>query len=135
MDFYSVQDEIRALCKTSKWKQLVDLIDDGSKGMFLILRILADSDGDVVAGDLAKIMCVSTARIASALNTLEKKGYVRRESEKTDARKVVIRLTDVGKSALDERMAGINQIVAPMFANLTDEEIKTLFYLVNKFLA
>lgn len=129
-----VQNEMRFLCQTKNWKKLVNLIDDGYRGMFVMLRILHESDGKVVAGDLAKLMNVSTARIASALNTLEKKNYIKRESEVNDARKVVIVLTEQGVIALEERKKNVQQMIAPMFENLTDTEIITLFSLLKKLL-
>lgn len=111
------------------------LIDDGSRGMFLILRILNDSEGEVVAGDLAKCACVSTARIATALNTLEKKGYVTREKSAEDARKVVIHMTNEGREVLRERLEVINSVVIPMFEKLTEDEIETMMALLKKFLS
>ncbi len=134
MDFYSVQEDIRCLCKTGNWKKLIDLIDDGSRGMFLILRILTESDGDVTAGDLARAMNVSTARVASALNTLEKKNYVKREAAKDDARKVIIKLTADGENAIKVRLKHINEVVEPMLADFTEEEAKTLIALLKKLL-
>lgn len=129
-----VQNEMRFLCQTKNWKKLVSLIEDGYRGMFVMLRILHESDGKVVAGDLAKLMNVSTARIASALNTLEKKNYIKRESEVNDARKVVIVLTEQGVIALEERKRNVQQMISPMFENLTDTEIITLFSLLKKLL-
>ncbi len=136
MDYQTLQNEIKHLFQTENWRKLMGLIDDGSRGMFLILRILNDSDGeDVVAGDLAKCACVSTARIATALNTLEKKGYVTREKSAEDARKVVIHMTDAGREMLRERLEVINSVVVPMFGKLTEEEIETLISLLKKFLS
>lgn len=135
MDYQTLQEEIKHLFQTENWKKLMGLIDDGSKGMFLILRILSDSEGEVVAGDLAKCACVSTARIATALNTLEKKGYVMREKSAEDARKVVIHMTDAGREVLRERLEVINSVVVPMLGKLTEEEIETLISLLKKFLS
>lgn len=129
-----IQDEMKSLCQTQNWKNLTGLIDDGYKGMFVILRILQESKTDVVAGELAKRMNVSTARIARALNTLESKSYIRREDDKTDARRVIIRLTERGEQALEDRKRVVAEMLEPMLANLTDEEIITLFSLLKKLL-
>ena len=129
-----IQEKIRSLCQANSWRSLVDLIEDGYKGMFVILCILHDSKCDVVAGDLAKQMKVSTARVAKALNTLESKNYIKRESEKSDARKVVIRMTQQGEQALSERKKSVDAIIASMFKNLTEEETITLFSLLKKLL-
>lgn len=123
-----------SLRKSKKWRDLVGLIDDGYKGVFVILRILDESDGEVLAGDVAREMNVSTARVARALNYLEEKSYVARGGSASDARKVVISLTDEGKDALEKRKRSISEIVSPLFANLTDEETAELFRLLNKVL-
>lgn len=134
MDLCAIQNEMSAVCSSPNWRKLVGLIDEGYKGMFVMLRILQESDSDIVAGDLAKKMNVSTARIASALNTLQSKGYIKRESEKNDARKVVIRLTEQGAQALEARKIYISETIAPMLSNLTEEEISTFFVLIKKLL-
>lgn len=130
----TLQDEMKNICQSKNWRTLTGLIDDGYRGMFVILRILNESDGDVVAGDLAKKMNVSTARVASALNTLQNKGYVLRRPDGKDARKVVVCLTEQGAEALEQRKLYVEQTVAPMLANLTDEETATLFALMKKML-
>lgn len=134
MEFSSIQNEMGILCQSQNWRRLIGLIDDGYKGMFVILRILQESSNDIVAGELAKKMNVSTARIASALNSLESKSYIKRESEKNDARKVVIRLTEQGAIALEERKKYISEMVTPMLNNLTENEAATLFSLLKKLL-
>lgn len=134
MDSSVIQDEMKSLCRSKNWRNFIGMIDDGYKGMFVILRILQESETSVVAGDLAKRMNVSTARIARALNTLESKNYIRREGDKADARKVVIRLTESGEQALEERKRVVAETLEPMLSNLTDEEISTLFSLLKKLL-
>lgn len=134
MDYRAIENEMKVLCQSKKWKDLTALIDDGYKGIFVILRILQASETSVVAGELSRLMNVSTARIARALNTLESKNYIRRERDETDARKVVIRLTETGEQALEERKTEVKAIFDPMFANLTEQETSTLFYILKKML-
>lgn len=134
MDSFFIQEQMKKLCKTSNWRNLVGLIDEGYKGMFVILRILQESGASVASGEIAKQMGVSTARVASALNTLEGKDYIKREKEKSDGRKVVISLTDKGAEALKERQKRVSEMVEPMLKNLTEEEIAVLFGLLYKLL-
>ena len=98
------------------------------------LRILKESEKAVVPGELARRMNVSTARIARALNTLEKKNYIRRESEKNDARKVIVLLTHDGEKALEERKAIVGAMIESLLKNLTEEETRTGFRLLKKIL-
>lgn len=134
MDSFFIQEQMKKLCKTNNWRNLVGLIDEGYKGMFVILRILQESGASVASGEIARQMGVSTARVASALNTLEGKDYIKREKEKSDGRKVVISLTDKGAEALKERQKRVSEMVEPMLKNLTEEEIAVLFGLLYKLL-
>ncbi|MGN0819325.1 MAG: MarR family winged helix-turn-helix transcriptional regulator [Christensenellaceae bacterium] len=134
MELSVILDEMKSLSQSRNWKNLIGLIDDGYKGMFVILRILQESQTSVVAGELAKRMNVSTARIARALNTLENKKYIRREMDDKDARKVIIRLTELGEQALEERKRIIKNMLEPMLENLTKQEINTFFSLLKKLL-
>lgn len=134
MDILDIKSNLKSICKTAKWRSLFDLLEDGYKGMYVILRIVHDSLGDVVAGDLAKEMNVSTARIAYALNTLEGKGYIERKSEKSDGRKVVIKMTADGEKALEQREERISDMILSTKSNLTDQEFATFFALLNKLL-
>ena len=134
MDTTSIRKEMNTLCQSKNWRNLIGLIEDGYKGVFVILRMVRDNPDSVVAGDLAKQMNVSTARIARALNTLEDKHYIIRTNDKNDARKVIINLTDDGKTALAVREKQIAETVTPMLTNLTDEETELLFTLLKKLL-
>ncbi len=134
MDKSEIKQRLTYLCRLGRWKKLARLLEDGYRGMFVILRIVRDSPSEIVAGDLAKLMGVSTARIARALNTLEEKDYIERIPEKSDARKVVIRLTEEGAVALSAREKEIDAEVLPMTENLSDEELRTFFDLLLKLL-
>ncbi len=133
MEFTSIRQKMKGLTSTKNWRNLVGLIDDGYKGIFVILAILAETDG-LASGEIAKKMNVSTARVASALNTLEKKGFIKRERSQLDGRKVLIFLTESGREAVLKRINKIDAMVSPMLDNLTEDETATLFSLLYKLL-
>lgn len=134
MKFTEIQEEMNTLCQSKNWRNLVGLIDEGYKGLFVILRILSDEAAPLSSGALAVKTGVSTARIASALNTLEAKGFVRRESVEGDGRKVQISLTKDGEMALENRKRKVEEMIEPMLSNLSDEEASYLFFILRKLL-
>ena len=73
-------------------------LDELHKGTGLLLAYLDMADGVVCAGDIAKEMGVSTARIAAILNKMEKSGFIRRQTAADDARKTVVTLTKLGQA-------------------------------------
>lgn len=79
-------------------RDLFTRLDELHKGTGFLLGLLAMADGVVYAGDIARQMDVSTARIAALLNKMEKNGYIRREPSTEDARKTVVTLTQPGRT-------------------------------------
>jgi DNA-binding MarR family transcriptional regulator len=71
------------------------------------LNILSFS-GQMTAGQLAKATGLSTASITGVIDRLEKAGYVRRERDTNDRRRVVVRLV------LDRAISDIASVFLPM---------------------
>lgn len=129
-----IRSELIKICQGRDWRKVISFLESGYKGIFVILRLLHDSDTEIVSSDLAKRLNVSTARIATALNTLERKGYIKRTPSSKDGRKVVILLTPLGDKALEAREKEANELVVSMFDKLTREEKNTFFELLKKLL-
>ena len=67
-------------------------------GMVFILNFLYDNeDKEIIAGDLAENLDVSTARVAKLLQKLEGKGFIFTHASDKDRRRTVVRLTQKGK--------------------------------------
>lgn len=71
-------------------------IDEIQRGTGFVLVYLRETAHEVVAGELARELCVSTARIAALLKTMEKNGLIVRQSSKEDARLTVVKITRAG---------------------------------------
>ncbi|MDE6565812.1 MAG: MarR family transcriptional regulator, partial [Clostridia bacterium] len=102
------------------------------KGKLMILKVLYCSKQENTAGDLAKVLNVSTARIATAINSLESKGFVVRNHSVNDGRKVIIAITESGKQALQDYNNQIKRTIQGLFGKLTDEELDTFINLSKK---
>lgn len=73
-----------------------DDVDLPRKGTCFVLAYLEQSSGEVIAGDLAKELRVSTARIAALLKKMEKNGLITRHISPSDARRTVVKITPKG---------------------------------------
>ncbi|MCM1368712.1 MAG: MarR family transcriptional regulator [Roseburia sp.] len=113
-------------------RKISKLFDDGFKGMFVILRILRYSDDDIMPSDIAKLMGVSTARVAVALKSLSEKGYIERIPASTDGRRVVLRITQAGSAALSAREETIKDLIAAFLQKLTDDEVVAFSAIMKK---
>lgn len=134
MNSTEVRENMKQLCQQKDWRNLVDVLVDGYKGMFVVLRIIRDSNQTAAPCDIAKQMNVSTARVATALNTLERKGFVVRSGAEGDARKVKLSLTAFGEEALSVREAQISELASTLLGKLTEQEQKSFFGILNKLL-
>ena len=76
-------------------------IDMVQRGICCVLAYLKNSDGEVVAGDLAKELNVSSARISALLKKMEKKRFIIRRNSSGDARKTVVEITPEGIDYID----------------------------------
>ncbi len=113
-------------------QEILKLMETAYKGKLMILKVLACDNKEYTAGDLAKVLNVSTARIATAINSLESKGYVVRNRPAHDGRKVIIAITDTGVQALQKYSSAVNVTMQDLFGRLTDEELKTFILLCKK---
>lgn len=88
--------------RTCAPRDLFARLDELHKGTGFLLGLLDAADGVVYAGDIARQMQVSTARIAVILNKMEKSGFIRREPATQDARKTVVKLTGAGRAWIQD---------------------------------
>lgn len=77
-------------------------LNESQRGIGFVLAYLREANGEVIAGDLARELGVSTARIAALLGKMEKNGLIERRRSKEDARQTVVELTAAGKECCDK---------------------------------
>jgi DNA-binding MarR family transcriptional regulator len=76
---------------------------------------------------------VSKAAVSQTLGGLEKKGYVEREIDRDNRRKIVITLTDTGKSALENSTDALDKLAVSLIDRFGEAKTATLISLVNSF--
>lgn len=86
--------------KPSK-SEFINQLNMTDRGIHFILGYLEETKGKVIAGDLAKKLDVSTARIAILIKKMESRGLIRTYHLPEDARKTVIEITETGKAQVD----------------------------------
>lgn len=91
---------------------LADVLNDFNRGEVGVLSYLAFDKDEASAGELSEKLNVTTARIASILNSLENKDYIKRKEDTFDKRKTLVVITDKGKTlAIDIKKEIINKII------------------------
>ena len=83
-------------------KNLFGKIDESSRGLGFVLAYLCKAEHEVIAGELARELGVSTARIAALLKNMEKNGLIVRQRSSDDARQTVVKITRAGAEFAEE---------------------------------
>ena len=82
-------------------KELFQTIDETQVGIGAVLRFLYESEETVTAGQIAEYMRVSTARVAVLLKKMVAKDLIVKESNSSDARVTMVRLSEHGREAVE----------------------------------
>jgi DNA-binding MarR family transcriptional regulator len=100
-------------------------VDSMSDGQFAVLAGLS-VHGPHTLGELADRERVSAPSMNRTVNCLQESGYVRRSADESDGRKVVISLTDEGRSVVEETARRRDAWVEEALAELTPRERRTV---------
>ena len=100
-------------------------VDSMSDGQFAVLAGLS-LHGPHTLGELADREHVSAPSMNRTVNCLQESGFVRRTADESDGRKVVISLTDEGRSVVEETARRRDAWVEESLAALTAAERATL---------
>ena len=97
-------------------------INEALHGESFVLHYIASSGGDVLPGDISSEMCVSSARIAAALNSLENKGLITRQIDTSDRRKILVGITPEGRALEEKNRLYVVEEASKMLAMLGEHD-------------
>ncbi len=120
-----------------------------SQGRFGVLMLLFNSgkrSAEAVAGEcfpvgprtpaeLAEAAGVTRATMTGLIDTLERDGFVTRESDPNDRRMMTVRLTPKAEQFLHGMLPGHFQLMASLVRPLAESERHTLVRLLNKMIS
>jgi len=91
-----------------------------------LLAILKKADGPVTTGKIGQAMVKAIQTITGLVDRLEEPGLVERVFDRSDRRKVWVRLTEKGEQKLAEAYPVANRLAEELSAVLTDQELQDL---------
>ena len=105
-------------------KRIADLVQpfDLTPSSGLVLGILADLGEPLPPNKIAERLIISRASVTSLIDSLERRGYVRRAPHSTDRRMLLIELTDAGRQVANEFRLLVHQHQKAWMAVLTEQE-------------
>ena len=110
----------------------MDKLHRHMKGEGFVLHVLAHMDGAALPGQLCDATHTSSARVAATLGSLEQKGYVTREIDSADRRRVLVRLTDEGRHAWEDMHDAMRCQLAELLRALGEDDTQELLRLIAR---
>ena len=107
-------------------------IGTSMRGEAFLLMYLWKTKRSVTPGELGKAMKTSSARIAAALNNLERKGQIVRKTEKKDRRKTLVELTPQGEIEAEKWKQAPFYMVSQLMERLGEEDSEQLLYIIKR---
>ena len=93
------------------------------RGFGFVLDYLEQAKGEVTAGDLAKTMEVSPARVAILLKKMEESGFIVRHTSSKDARRIIVEITPAGVAYVDDMKERTLNKVESLLNQVSKEEL------------
>ena len=107
-------------------------ISSSMKGEAFLLMYLWKKQGSATPGELGRALKSSTARVAAALNSLERKNQVTRKTDQKDRRKVLVELTEEGRKKAEECRRVPEQMVTRLMEHLGEEDAKNMLHIMKR---
>ena len=99
------------------------------------LAVIEGAGEPLTPGQIGERTLTSSATMTSTLDTLERRGWVRRIPNPDDRRSVLIEITPKGEAIADRLLPGIRALERSVIGTLTKAERKTMLDLLGKVLA
>jgi DNA-binding MarR family transcriptional regulator len=96
------------------------------------LAVIEGSARPMTPGEISAAMHTTSGSITSLIDTLVKRGLVRRMDHAEDRRKVLVEITEAGQALLDAALPSVVLRVRDLQAGLTEAERRQLFALIEK---
>lgn len=88
--------------------------------------------GTVTAGELSELTGLTTGAITGVIDRLEKAGFVQREQDPGDRRRVIVRPHSASESRFEPLFGSLGQAITELHAHYSDEELELILdYLIR----
>jgi DNA-binding MarR family transcriptional regulator len=97
-----------------------------------VLAVLDGAGEPLSSTEIADRLVITTASMTSLLDTLERRGLVRRLAHPQDRRKVLVKVTREGQQTIDEVLPVVHTAQTVAMASLSERERSTLIRLLGR---
>ncbi len=123
-----VIEKIAVLARTHPHKEMEGLLE----GEMFIMNYLTFKAETASPGELSSALGTSTARIAAILNSLERKGWITREIDKNDRRRILVARTETGKQFIICKTTMIKKMAEKVLEELGEHDAKEAMRILDR---
>lgn len=85
--------------------------------------------------DLAEALSMTKANVTHLIDSLEKKGFVKRTKDESDRRATLLRVTEHGEKVYNELLEELSRLVEKVTAKLSQEDLSLISKGFERFVA
>ena len=114
----------------------VKISDLNMTELFVLSNLMKTHFNEGTSVDLTQIQShtyITKAAISKMFTSLEKKGYVIRETDKTNRRKITVEITPCGKDVIEDASQKANEVLDAVFTQFGADNTHQLISLLNSF--
>ena len=107
-------------------------INESTQGEAFALHHIAMNSEHIIPSEISEALGISGARIAATLNSLESKGYIVRQIDPSDRRRILITLTNKGEEQEKAYRSDLTKTMEKMFEQLGEHDANEYIRITGK---
>jgi len=132
MDYRALANELFLHMVKTRKRPFQKKVDDLSHGERRILGYLTFEKNEVTSGELSENLNLSTPRVASALNSLSKKGFIERNRDVKDKRMVIVSITETGRHFVQEEHEDAMKMIEKTLKKLGEHDATEFVRIIKR---
>jgi len=114
-------------------KDMFENMNRANKGELFVLHFLSKNKTQVIPSELSTALHATTGRISALLGSLEKKGQIEREIDKSNRRNIIVTITDAGRARVRAEMKDIKEGLSRVFIEMGETDTAEFMRLIKRF--
>lgn len=92
----------------------------------------ADSENNVGMADIRTYLQVTKGAVSQMLGSLEKKGFINRDIDKSNRRNLIVTLTPEGRQILEQQYSAFSDRLETIISRLGEDDVRQMVGIVNR---
>lgn len=133
MDTYvNLAEELMEIFDRRKHGMPHEEISAAMRGEMAVLRLLAMENRALTAGEISRMLHMTTSRIAAVLGALDKKALIVRSTDAQDKRRVQVTLTQKGLAICQRKKQAALKNISHALSQLGEQDAKDFVRLMRR---